>query len=305
MQELQRFEAALSNRLDLFSRFFLNPKKPADGPLKEDKLGIVPIKAGGIDLGELYAQINSYSTVFEISEIGGVDFNQERFPIYRISHNPRAARRILVVCGIHGFEQAAILTVPNLLTDVCSNPDIYSSVNLDFIAPANPVGAKYFSRYTGEGFDGNRDFKDPQTKEAAVIIEQITKLNPDWILSLHEGPQRSGTFLFGNRQVPEDIGLSVVDYLKQQGVTIATRDYVGEPFGRKLRTAGFVHDSFLMKIFDRWLSFRNSTTLGFYAQKLGIPAITLESSMASNNFQERLNSQVYTLRGLVKSLSDK
>jgi predicted deacylase len=199
---------------------------------------------------------------FGVAEVARV----EGRPIHVVRSKADAAKTLLVLAGIHGDEPGGLLAVPSILAAWDS-----ASVRLVMVTPVNPVGAAKGTRVNGTGHDINRDFIRFATPEARAVRDEYDRVRPDFVISLHEGPQR-GAFMFLNRHV---IGAAALaDALAAGGTVLATRDY----FGRRLRTPGVAPVSPMTRVVWRAGALIGKMATITYSENRGVPEIVLEGS---------------------------
>src|SRR5690606_32698779 len=118
-----------------------------------------------------------------------------------------------------GNEHAGILAVPEILAHT-----VEPAVRLVVLAPVNPVGAAEMSRYNGDGFDINRDFVRFETREARAVRRVVEEERPDFVISLHEGPQ-DRSFMFLNRHIDAALARRLARAIEAGGTALAEHDY--------------------------------------------------------------------------------
>jgi hypothetical protein len=146
-------------------------------------------------------------------------------------------------------------------------------VRLVVITPVNPVGAAKSRRSNADGRDINRDFARFASPEGRVVRDVFEEARPDFVISLHEGPQR-GAFMFANACVEQAFATELCRALAAGGTMLATRDY----FGRRLRPPGLAMASGATQAvwkLGALLGMKASLT---FSQDRGVPEIVLESS---------------------------
>ncbi|MCA9579924.1 MAG: DUF2817 domain-containing protein, partial [Myxococcales bacterium] len=179
------------------------------------------------------AALEALAPEARVETLGEVAYEGVTYPIsYVRNHAPAGLPRLLVLSGVHGNEHAGILSVPPFLERLLAEPT--QRVSLAVVTPVNPVGAAKGSRFNGQGFDINRDFRRYDTTEARLVREVIADFQPDLIVSLHEGPQ-DASFIFANRSVPPGLTQRALAVLARAGVELAREDY----FGRTLPAPGY------------------------------------------------------------------
>ena len=202
-------------------------------------------------------------------------------PISIVRSKAPAEKTLLVLAGVHGDERAGILAVPSIL-------EAWSSerVRLVVITPVNPVGAATNKRRNGEGRDINRDFVRFTTPEARVVRDVYEEVRPDFVISLHEGPQR-GTFMFTNRHIGAPLAIALCDALAG-GTVLATRDY----FGRSLQPPGWAPATAATHAVWKLGAALGQKATITYSEDRGVPEIVLESSSRTTDDAARIRPHV-------------
>jgi hypothetical protein len=242
---------------------------------------------GAFDLEAYLARLRAFDGArFAVAPEATVLHRGRAFPILSVrSTNVGTApsKTLLVLAGIHGDEPAGLLAVPSIL-------DAWSSehVRLIVIAPVNPVGAARHSRVNGEGRDINRDFARFATAESRVVRRIFEEAHPDFVLSLHEGPQH-GTFMFANQYVERPLATELCDAIAAGGTVLATRDY----FGRRLRPPGLaVASATTQAVWKLWARAFGQKASIAYSQDRGVPEIVLESSSRTTDEAARVRPHI-------------
>jgi predicted deacylase len=225
-----------------------------------------------------------------------VSYRDSTRPILSVSsRTPDPAKRLLIVSGIRGNEQAGIVSVPDILEQY----DRSGPVALRVLTPVNPVGAAEFSRFNAEGYDINRDFIQFRTDEARVVRRTFDEFRPDFVLSLHEGPQ-DAAFMFTNRHVDLALAKRLLAALEAGGTTLATKDYFRLP----LRPPGLSASSpFQRAILRAWEAGFKMRAVNEFAAARGIPEVTLESGWRGTDHAARVRAHVDLALALSDALS--
>lgn len=230
-----------------------------------------------------------------VREEASLTYRGRTHPIHLVQ-TPPAARHLLVLAGVHGNEHAGILAVPEAVKAHLA--ERAGRVQLSVLTPVNPVGAAQNSRYNADGYDINRDFVRFYTEEARVVSKTIRALRPDFVLSLHEGPQEA-TFLFANRKVTRSAASTVLERLSAAGVELAAIDY----FGRTLPTPGYAPMSpTAWRLSMVWAKALGMMTTGVFADGEGIPEITLETPWQSDDRDARVRAHVAATAAVAEHL---
>lgn len=272
--------------LGLFAKYHLL-RRVHDHPARENELDLVPL---GYDPEAFEAAIRARTDRFEVGEAAWIEYRGVRRPILsvRSRNHATAARKLLVLSGVHGNEHAGILSIADLLDRYHDAGPIFADVALHVLTPVNPTGAAEFSRFQGAGYDINRDFVRFDTEEARVVRRTIDELRPDFVVSLHEGPQ-DATFMFATEHVSEAVALRLLRALESGGTVLAERDY----FGARLVPKGLSPSTpFIRAIVRLWASALGMRASNAYCETLGIPELTIESSWRSTDRAARLRAHV-------------
>ncbi|MCX7807518.1 MAG: DUF2817 domain-containing protein [Deltaproteobacteria bacterium] len=271
--------------------------QPVNHPAQEHELGIVRLGYNPIEFKNSLWRVSEF---FEVRERTRIEFQGSDHPIFevRLGSSRESAPRLFILSGIHGNEEGGILAVPVILERLREQPQLVSKVNVRILAPVNPVGAYNHSRYNASGHDINRDFVNFRTPEARLIRLLFDEYKPDFVLSLHEGPQR-GTFMFANACVPATLALALVEALQRAHVELAERDY----FGRRLDPPGLAVATWPSQaLVAAWARYFHMMTVHEYAARRGIPEITLETSWRSGEWYNRILPHVELVLELLKQL---
>jgi hypothetical protein len=282
----------LPQDLRIFAKYHLM-KRVFDYPAPETELGVESL---GFEIDEYLETIRGFTGRFSVETLAEVSFASRSYPMLCVrSSNRDAERCVVVLAGVHGNEQAGLLAIPNILDDFAAE-----SVRLVVVTPSNPVGAAELSRYNGDGYDINRDFVSFDTPEARAIRSIYKSERPDFVVSLHEGPQ-DATFMFANQFVDSGLARRLLDGLEHGGTTLATKDY----FGLTLRPPGLSSMSWAGWAGSvLWARTLRMKTSGMFANDRKVPEITLESSWRLPDRATRVRAHVDLVRTLITELDD-
>ncbi len=280
--------------LRTFAKYHLK-RRVFDHPARETELGLVELPFEGDEFARSLASLDDR---YELSVPARLEYGGRTHAMHRIaSRSPavgEARRTLLVLGGVHGNERAGILAVPEILAH-CAEP----SVRLVVVAPVNPVGAAELSRYNADGFDINRDFVRFETEEARLVRRVVEEEKPDFVVSLHEGPQ-DRTFMFLNRYVDAGLAHRLAAALERGGTTLAAEDY----FGRRLAPPGLAPMSRSMWLITAlWAATLRMKATGMWCDERGVPEITLESSWRLDDREARVRAHVDLVTALVDELA--
>jgi hypothetical protein len=254
-----------------------------DWPAPDEGLGVVPI---GYEPDAFERAVRSFADRYDIVEEARVAYRGKRRPILSVSSPDvaRATTRLLVVSGIHGNEQAGILCIPEVL----ERWDRDGPVALRVLTPVNAIGAAEVSRFNADGYDVNRDFVRFRTTEAQLVRRTFDEYRPDFVLSLHEGPQ-DAAFMFANRHVDGGLARRMLAALEAGGTTLAEKDY----FGLRLDPPGLSASTPLQRaVIGLWGATLKMAAVNEFAARRGLPELTLESGWRSPDRAARVRAHV-------------
>lgn len=253
-----------------------------DYPAPDADLGVVSL---GYDPDVFEKTIRGFSDRYDVVEEGRVSYRDTTRPMLSVtSRTENPSKRLLIVSGIHGNEQAGIMSVPEIL----ERYDRSSSVALKVITPTNPIGAAEFSRFNADGYDINRDFLQFRTDEAKTVRRIFDEFKPDFVLSLHEGPQEAA-FMFANPHVDNALSLRMLAALEAGGTTLATKDY----FGLTLKPAGLSASTPVQRgILRVWEATLKQQAVNAFAAARGIPELTLETGWRASDGDARVRAHI-------------
>lgn len=270
----------LRRDLARFARYHL-VRRAETYPAPDTDVGIVPL---ALDFDRYVAQIRAFDGArFEVTTESTVRYRDRVHPILVVRSRAPAPKTLLVLAGVHGNEHAGLLAIPPVLEAWRSE-----RVRLVVVTPVNPVGAAELSRFNAEGYDINRDFVRFLTPEARVVRDLFERERPDFVISLHEGPQ-DATFMFANRLVEAPLAHALCDALAAGGTVLAEKDY----FGMRLDPPGLSPSSASGRAITKlWaLTLGMKATIA-YSEDRKIPEIVLESSWRAADEAARVRPHV-------------
>jgi predicted deacylase len=264
-----------------------------DYPARDEGLGVVGL---GYDPDAFDKTIRSFGDRYDVVEEGRVAYRGAARPILSVSsRTTNPTKRLLVVSGIHGNEQAGIVSVPEIL----ERYDRGARVALRVLTPVNPIGAAEFSRFNADGYDVNRDFLQFRTEEARIVRRAFDEFRPDFVASLHEGPQEAA-FMFANACVDVALAKRLLAALAACGTTLATKDYFGLP----LRPPGLSASSaFQRGVLRAWEAGFKMQAVNAFAAARAIPEVTLETGWRSDDATARTRAHVELVLALARELA--
>ena len=269
------------DELRAFVRLHLK-QRAYDYPAPDEGLGVIPL---GYEPDSFAQAVRAFGDRYDVVEEARVSYRDTMREIFSVSSRATdPAKRLLVVSGIHGNEQAGILCIPDILERFDSD----GPVALRVLTPVNAIGAAELSRFNADGYDINRDFIQFRTEEARLVRRVFDEFRPDFVLSLHEGPQ-DAAFMFANRHVDGALARHVLAALEAGGTSLAKKDYFGLP----LRPAGLSASSpFQRGILRLWEATLKMRAVNEFAAARGVPEVTLESSWRSTDRAARVRAHV-------------
>jgi hypothetical protein len=267
--------------LRVFARLHLR-QRAYDHPARDEEMGVVSL---GYEPEAFERSVRAFGDRYDVLEEARVGYRGSTRPILSVSsRTPEPAKRLLVVSGIHGNEQAGIVCIPEILERYVDD----GPVALRVLTPVNPIGAAELSRFNADGYDINRDFVRFRTEEARVVRRAFDEFRPDFVLSLHEGPQ-DAAFMFANRHVDGGLARRLLAVLEAEGTTLATKDY----FGFRLRPPGLSASTLVQRgIVRLWAATLGMMAVNEHAARRNVPEVTLETSWRSADHAERVRAHV-------------
>lgn len=282
--------ATLPRDLKTFAKYHL-VRRAVTYPAREEEMGIVPL---AFELERYVETIRALEGErFDVRTEASVVYRERAHPILSVRSRGPAERTLLVLAGVHGNEHAGLLAVPRIASQWSA-----ARVRLVVVTPVNPVGAAELSRYNAEGFDVNRDFERFDTPEARAVREIYERERPDFVVSLHEGPQ-DASFVFANRFVGAELARDVLGALAAGGTVLAERDY----FGLRLQPAGLSPSSPAVRAVN-WVWAKTigmKATIAF-SEDRGIPELVLESSWRLCDEASRVRAHVDLVAAVARAL---
>lgn len=283
--------------LRLFAKYHL-VRRVHRYPAQEHELGLVPL---GYEPDAFEAALTARRDRFEVTEVGRRTYRDTSRPTFdvRSRNHATARRRVLVISGIHGNEQAGILCVPELLDRFDAAGSALRDVALHVLTPVNPVGAAELSRFNADGYDVNRDFVRFETDEARLVRSTLESFRPDIVVSLHEGPQ-DATFMFATEHVGMERADRLLAALEAGGTVLAEKDY----FGTRLVPRGLSPSTRATRAVVRlWAASLGMRACNGYCEGLGIPELTIESSWRGTDPAVRIRPHVDLVMAVCRELT--
>jgi len=279
----------MKNLLKLFYKYYLTPR-PETSPIKQSDFEMY-IK--NFDFKKYREDIFAFQNQFSVEVAKTVEYKNDAFEIFRIeTKNNQAKKRLLVFAAVHGNEFVGALVIPRFLAEISSSPDFYEDWQIRIIAPINPVGLKYQSRYNKDGYDINRDFKNFITEESRLQRDEIDNFKPDMIISLHEHPF-NGFMFFCTNTVSKSLEEKILNKLKEKNILLW-----GSPFLIKVPGVkkGATRIGNFLKI--------SMTILGIYSferyiSEKNIGDITSESYWNEKDIEKRIFPHMLVLQSII------
>ena len=135
-------------------------------------------------------QLHAKKGVLSVLEIGK---SVEQRPIYKLQYG-EGKKRVMLWSQMHGDEATATMALFDLFNFLAGKADGFDEVrsllqkelDLQFIPMLNPDGAERFMRRNAQYIDLNRDARDGQTVEGALLRELAKRLKPQYAFNLHD-----------------------------------------------------------------------------------------------------------------------
>jgi hypothetical protein len=277
--------STLPRDLATFAKYHL-VRRTVKHPAREETLGIVPL---GFDLERYVAVLRGFDgDRFRVETETHVPYEGREHPILSVRSTGNAEKTLLVLAGVHGNEHAGLLAVPRILDAWQEKEQEEKGVRLVVVTPVNPVGAAELSRFNAEGYDINRDFIRFYTPEARLVRRIYERERPDFVVSLHEGPQ-DATFMFANRFVTDDVARELLDGLAKAGTVLAEKDYFGLRLDPPGLSASTPRGRAITALWSKVFGMKTSMA---YSEDHGIPELVLESSWLLPDEDARVRAHV-------------
>ena len=253
-----------------------------DFPIKQKDFPQVFLK---VDLKKYYVNLKEIAAkVFETETLLQILYKGNTYPILSFIKKAETtdSKKLLVLAGIHGNETGGVLAIPELLKFISAEVKKYANWEIKIVTPLNPVGVIEMSRYNKNGCDINRKINNSNLPEIKLQRDLINSFQPDITVSFHEAPS-SGFLIHPNALVPKSLSIELVNYLKNSGIHLASKDYLE----RKLKEQGISEISGALKILKKIVKLQ---PLSDYAEEKGILEITTESGWNTDDALQRIDS---------------
>lgn len=277
---------SILKQLTLFKKFYLS-SHTATGPEKQRDF---TMHLEPVDLDEYNHTLQN--SVLTSRIVQTIHYKERDFPIFQLGWGDASSdKRLLILAGVHGNEIAGALAVLDILEDVKQNASKYASWSIRIIAPVNPVGMAYQSRYNEEGIDINRDFKGFRSVGAQIQRDAIGNFKPTIVVTLHESPDE-GFHMFSEGKLPTHFKNAIGDELLKEKIHLATKNFLH----MRLKNGIWEKSRFIFFI-QRLLGIH---TLGRYLYERRIPALTTESTWGSKDMAARRRPHMLVVRALLE-----
>jgi hypothetical protein len=133
-----------------------------------------------------------------LSEAGRIEYEGFEAPLWVAPFRAPVEQRrlVLVTGGVHGNEPAGTAWVLELIEELASHPERFSTTSFDLVPLVNPWGWSRDQRYNRDGRDINRDFASFATQEARLLRGLFGSRRYDLVIDHHEDPDASGVYLY-------------------------------------------------------------------------------------------------------------
>lgn len=281
-------------KLGQVHKFFLSACA-ANGP--EEEIGF-DIQFPEFNLDEYYSSIKQKRAGLNVHEEEIVEYSGKRYPIYKISQESTSNKpRLLIVAGVHGNEQAALLAIPRIMERLSEISTDSIAWDVVILTPVNPIGADFRSRYNSDGCDINRDFDKFISIEARAVRNVINEVNPDLVIAPHEGPQ-DGFFMIATSATSDTLIGALLEKIQGKEVELANKSFLG--IG--LSEPGLWKEGGVTTALKRIIQLGS---LGTYLNSMDIGTITTESSWSSPDLEARIENHVLTVMTLLEIKLDR
>jgi hypothetical protein len=278
--------------LKLFARHHFTDR-PFDGPEPEPHFKIERLN---FNLEKLNDQLKSLGAKLLTND---VEYRNKKYPVYCLdflSKKPNA-KKLFVLAGTHGNEQGGLLGAQQIIDYLIAN-GVPDSVSVRIVAAHNPVGCDYFSRYNADGIDVNRDFKRQRTIETQVAAKAFDEFNPDFGISLHEGPQ-NGAFLYTNKYCRDTTVKNVLSELSQAGIYLSTKSYLRNTLSQP---GWFPVKGIFGGLLKTWARAFGYEGFGQFCTRKHVPGIVIETSWSIKEETQRTKAHYTLFTALLKEL---
>ncbi len=274
-----------------FHRFFLAEDCAAGGPVKEAEYDLVLRE---VSMDAYYRDVREAAPEAPFTSLDEIPADGGPLPIYLIGPvGPDDGARILLVAGVHGNEVAGTLAAPQILA-MHAAPTA-PPVALYVVTPANPVGIVEQSRFNASGCDINRDFGPFGTREARAVAAALEQVEPDVVVSLHEGPG-DGLFVIATRSAPSGSAEAMVAAVDRAGLDVSSVDLLGLDTDDR----GVMHEGWFVTFGKGVLGI---DSLGAYGHERGLGTLTVETQWDAPDVDGRVAAQVEAVRGLTEFMA--
>jgi hypothetical protein len=185
------------------------------------------------NVNDLYNDIKKMveaNDFLSLENLGYVKYNETKFPInlvkYRNNTYNKNQKHILIDAGIHGNEPAGVEFVKKLINDLKNKNSQFTKFDIDILPLINPWGWTHDIRYNKDKHDLNRDFLNPKSQEAKIILNFIHKNPYDIIFDLHEDPAAEGVYIYQYANNNKNVIKGLLTEIKEIGYKLENNVYM-------------------------------------------------------------------------------
>lgn len=232
----------------------------------------------------------------KVAKAGSVTYDKYTYTILSLSYTPPkpVKKRVLLVGGAHGDEPAGPEAILAFFRYVKKNPKKYADIAIDAIPMMNPWGWTHSKRYTGDGYDMNRDFVLFVTKEAQIVRDITRDKKYDLAIDHHEASQ-SGAFIYTYTDGDEIFAEDLINTLRKNGYAIATS-------GNSRFRWGLFDGVVRIPAFSGGSFFRNRSTIArYFNEGEGTRSYTMETSVYKK-FNNRIDCHFFVMEYMIGEL---
>lgn len=164
--------------------------------------------------------INNLNSNFKVITIDNIQYNDEKYPVYKITYNPcvnQKSKKYLIISGVHGNEPAPVYAVRDFILSLNKKDVKRKDLQIDFILIANPYGFEFNQRYNGDNLDINRDLIQVKSQEIKILSKNFKPKDYDKVFDFHEA-NSEGFFLYCYGKKNEKLSNSILKELEKSEI---------------------------------------------------------------------------------------
>ena len=254
------------------------------------------LKGRWVTIEKVLPIIKKLNPLFEVKKIGVSELGKD---IFSVTFG-KGDKNILIWTQMHGNESTgtkAVFDLFKFIEEFKGKMKMIDSLlekcKIIIIPILNPDGAEAYTRVNANQIDLNRDVIDQNADESKILMQILTKVNPEYCFNLHD--QRT-IFSVGSENNPATLSFLAPSEDEERTITKGRKETMKTIVSMNNLLQKFIPDQI-----GRYSDEFYPTATGDNFQKMGHNTILIESGHFKNDYQ-RENTRRFTFLALLQGL---